>query len=204
MRMKPLNPNRSAGLVAFPSVLLVFLALVVFLWTVDGVGDNAPRAGASTSAVRGTDDEALDLETRITHIEKTLESIKGTGKAAEERSLFNKVMAIEMVKLVRIAVAVLVFMAAGIPVGFWLLLTQRKRLGPASPSDEITATLVAVEERQAKLAGILRDIQSEIDFLHSMSVPDLRKLIDQAEKYIQQNEKDLEKTKGKSASPSNA
>jgi hypothetical protein len=198
--MKPRDPKRSGRLVAFPSFFLVFLVFVAFLWPVEGVEDAGPRDAVPMTAMKSGapgDQHATDVETRISHIEETLESIKGTGKAAEERSFFNKMMAIEMVKLVRIAVAVLVFMAAGIPIGFWLLLGQRKRAGASTVSDEMASTLVAVEERQARLAAILRDIQSEIDFVHSMSVPDLRKLIDQAEKYIQQNEKDLDKTKAK-------
>jgi hypothetical protein len=52
---------------------------------------------------------------------------------------------------------------------------------------------LTVEERQAKLANILKEIQSEVDYLHTMSVPDLKGLIAQAEKYLEQNERDLEK-----------
>ncbi len=58
----------------------------------------------------------------------------------------------------------------------------------------MTATLLLVEERQAKLANLLREIQVEIDYMENMSAPDLKKLIEQAEKYLKQNEKDLRET----------
>jgi hypothetical protein len=141
--------------------------------------------------------QALSItdEDRIRQMEETLRSIKDTGKAAEERSYQNKIMGLELIKLVRLAVAVLLFMAIGFPLTSWYFLGQKRMMAGASVSDDLTATLVAVEERQAKLANILKEIQGEIDYLHSMSVPDLKKLIEQAEKYIAQNEKDLEKAR---------
>jgi hypothetical protein len=134
----------------------------------------------------------LTTEERIRAIEEMLQKVKKTGERSEVRSYQNKMMSRQLVRLVRAAVVVLVVIAAGFPVIIWLL-SRKRILGLSSLSSEVAATLLVVEERQAKLASILKDLQGEIDYVHSMSVPDLKKLIEQAEKYIDQNEKDLEK-----------
>jgi len=87
-------------------------------------------------------------------------------------------------------VVVLILIAVVFPLTIWMM-SRRRLEGLSGLSSEIAATLVVVEERQAKLANILREIQGEIDFLHTMSVPDLKNLIQQAESYLEQNEKDL-------------
>lgn len=140
----------------------------------------------------GAPERPLTTEERVRAIEQVLRQVKKTGERAEIRSYQNKMMGRELVRLVRWAVVVLVVIAAGFPVIIWLL-SRKRILGLSSLSSEVAATLVVVEERQAKLANILKDLQGEIDYVHSMSVPDLKKLIDQAEKYIDQNEKDLDK-----------
>ena len=146
-------------------------------------GAAAPMAQESASA--------LSPDARITQIEELLRSVKLTGEASESRSKENKVMARELIGYVKIMVAVLVAIAIGFPLAIWLM-SRRRLLGLSGLSGEVTATLVLVEERQAKLANILKDIQNEIDYLHTMSVPDLKNLIQQAETYLKQNEKDLE------------
>lgn len=143
------------------------------------------------------DDQHLEkvlasIELRMQELEKILPSIKTTGKMAEERSLDNKIMARELIRYIRIMVLVLLLIAIGFPLMIWLL-SRRRLLGLSGLSSELAATMVVVEERQAKLANILKDIQGEIDYLHNMSVPDLKDLIQQAENYLKQNEKDLEK-----------
>jgi hypothetical protein len=110
---------------------------------------------------------------------------------ATSRSYEIKMMARELIGYIRIMVAVLVVIAVGFPLTIWLM-SRRRLIGLSGLSGEVTATLVLVEERQAKLANILKDIQNEIDYLHTMSVPDLKNLIQQAETYLKQNEKDLE------------
>jgi molecular chaperone DnaK (HSP70) len=77
-------------------------------------------------------------------------------------------------------------------------MSRRRLLGLSGLSTEVTATLLLIEERQAKLANILKEIQGEIDYMETLSAPDLRKLIDQAEKYLKQNESDLERAGSKS------
>jgi len=135
-------------------------------------------------------------EERVARIESTLESIRETGEKAEQRSFTNKMMAAELIRYVKLMILVLVAIAVGFPLSLWLL--SRKRLvGLSGLSDEVTATLLMVEERQAKLTNILKEIQGEVDYLHSMSVPDLKNLIQQAETYLKQNEADLDKTSSK-------
>ncbi len=114
-------------------------------------------------------------------------------KRAEERSYDNKMMARELLGYVRLVVVVLIFIAVAFPLTIWLM-SRRRILGLSGLSPELAATLLVVEERQAKLAIILKEIQGEIDYLHTMSVPDLKNLIQQAESYLKQNESDLDKT----------
>jgi hypothetical protein len=146
--------------------------------------ESAKSPGSSTGSV-SADARLLDAEQRLQGMEETLQDLW-------ERSLYNKLIGNQMIKLARAAVIILVVIAIGFPLTL-VFLGRRRILGPWNVTSDLPETLIAVEERQAKLANILREIQSEIDYIHSMSVPDLKKLIDQAEKYIQQNEKDLEK-----------
>jgi hypothetical protein len=131
-------------------------------------------------------------EARISRIESTLESIRETGEKAESRSKTNKQIGAELIQYVKVMVLVLVAIALGFPLSLWLL-SKKRLVGLSGLSDEVTATILMVEERQAKLAIVLKEIQGEIDYLHSMSVPDLQTLIQQAESYLKQNEADLEK-----------
>jgi molecular chaperone DnaK (HSP70) len=89
-------------------------------------------------------------------------------------------------------VVVLILIAVVFPITIWLM-SRKRLLGLSGLSTEVTATLLIVEERQAKLANILKEIQEEIDYMHTMSAADLKKLIEQAEKYLKQNEIDLER-----------
>ncbi len=161
---------------------------------------DAPAAPAQSSAPAGSAERAvadspaeLSPESRIQRIEEMINSIKMTTEMAEIRSYQNKMMGRELVRLVRAVVVVLVLIGIGFPL-ILLFLSYKRVLGPAGLSNEVAATLLEVEERQAKLTSILRDIQGEIDYLHTMSVPDLKRLIEQAESYIEQNERDLAAT----------
>lgn len=160
--------------------------------------DSVPRKTETYTALPAPGEEALvqsnlSQEARIEEIEKTLQSIKATGEKAEERSYFNKMLGAELIKYVRLMVIALIVIAVGFPVVIWLL-SRKRILGLSGLSTEVAATLLVIEERQAKLANILKEIQGEIDYLHTMSVPDLKNLIQQAESYLKQNEEDLEKT----------
>lgn len=155
-----------------------------------GTGD-AQAVDAST--VDSADTSSMTLKQRMDRMEELLAEIRAVAEQAASKSVRNKELGLELVTLVQIAVLVLIVIAIGFPLSIYL--ASRKRiLGLSGLSSEVSATLVLVEERQAKLANILKDIQSEIDYVHGMSVPDLRKLINQAEKYIEQNEKDLQRT----------
>jgi hypothetical protein len=96
---------------------------------------------------------------------------------------------------------VLVIIAVGFPFIVWLLSTKRI-LGLSGLSEEVAATLVVVEERQSKLAAILRDIQIEMDYLQSRTSPDLTAMMEQARRYLEQNEEDLAEIRGEKG-PSN-
>lgn len=145
------------------------------------------------NAVGVDEAEDVSLENRIRRIEEVINSVKMTTEMAEIRSYQNKMMGRELVRLVRAAVVVLVLIGIGFPL-ILLFLSYKRVLGPPGLSSEVAATLLEVEERQAKLTNILRDIQGEMDYLHTMSVPDLKRLIEQAESYIEQNERDLAET----------
>ena len=158
------------------------------LGTQSSVGDIIPDALPSRE---------LSPEERIEKIEEALNSIKETGEKSEERSYFNKMISLELISYVKLMVIVLIIIAVVFPLTIWLM-SRRRLLGLSGLSTEVTATLLLIEERQAKLANILKEIQGEIDYMETLSAPDLRKLIDQAEKYLKQNEKDLERAGSKS------
>ena len=159
------------------------------------------RLGTQSSAGDVTPDalpsRELSPDERIEKIEEALNSIKKTGEKSEERSYFNKMVSLELISYVKIMVIVLIIIAVVFPLTIWLM-SRRRLLGLSGLSTEVTATLLLIEERQAKLANILKEIQGEIDYMETLSAPDLRKLIDQAEKYLKQNEKDLERAGSKS------
>lgn len=160
-----------------------------------GVQDKQSEASSNTAQV--SPDERMTrmegtLQDMKARMESTLQDIKDTGEKSEVRSYQNKMMARELIKYVQLMVGVLVLIAVGFPFTVWLL-SKKRILGLSGLSQEVSATLLVIEERQAKLANILKDIQGEIDYLHTMSVPDLKNLIKQAENYLEQNEKDLAK-----------
>ena len=156
--------------------------------TQSSVGDIIPDALPSRE---------LSPEERIEKIEEALNSIKETGEKSEERSYFNKMIGLELIGYIKLMVIVLIIIAVVFPLTIWLM-SRRRLLGLSGLATEVTATLLLIEERQAKLANILKEIQGEIDYMETLSAPDLRKLIDQAEKYLKQNEKDLERAGSKS------
>ncbi len=156
--------------------------------TVSADTPDVPSASATISPTlqpEGKSGQAMTTEERITQLEKLV-------SATESRSLFIKLATYELVSYLRWIVAALLAIALVFPITIWLM-SRRRILGLSGLSDELAATLVTVEERQAKLANILKEIQSEVDYLHTMSVPDLKGLIAQAEKYLEQNERDLGK-----------
>lgn len=188
-----------------PSMLTICLVLIaafcclaqVQVWaqtSPPGTAESKPGTGAPGKTLKGDDTIASTMspEERIEQIEKTVQSIKRTGEMAEVRSYQNKMMARELIGYVKIVVVVLIIIAVVFPLTIWLM-SRRRILGLSGLSAEVATTLLAVEERQAKLANILKEIQGEIDYLHTMSVPDLKNLIQQAEKYLKQNEQDLDK-----------
>ncbi len=167
------------------------------LWTtVPGAGptigaDVELKAG-SLGKPRNDSASAGDWEERI---KERLTAIEAGVKLAEVRSYQNKMMVRELVRLLRAAAVVLVIIAVGFPFIVWLLSTKRI-VGLSGLSQEMSATLVVVEERQSKLAAILRDIQIEMDYLQSKPSPDLAAMMEQARSYLEQNEKDLAEMQG--------
>ncbi|MFH1112734.1 MAG: hypothetical protein V1792_02320 [Pseudomonadota bacterium] len=204
--------KRSGGFVPVVGAVVVCVALAAAVCYVTlapfqidaayAVADNGKSPAGSTEVpgaerppaarVQELEKVLASIETRMHQLERILPSIKSTGEMAEERSFDNKLMSRELIRYIRIMVIVLILIAIGFPLIIWLL-SRRRILGLSGLSSELAATVVLVEERQAKLANILKDIQGEIDYLHTMSVPDLKDLIQQAENYLKQNEKDLEK-----------
>ncbi len=198
---------RVAGiLMGLLGISLLWLVLASAGWNLPG-GAPADLSGVSwsntplsflaqvaTTQPATPPDDLLTPEERLQRLEETLKSIKDTGQMAEVRSLQNKIMALQLIGMVRVAVVVLIVIAIGFPLTL-VVLSYRRVLKFPGISPEIADTLVAIEERQAKLVNILKDLQNEMDYVQSLSVPDLKKLIEQAEKYIQQNEADLAKAR---------
>ncbi len=122
--------------------------------------------------------------------DKNLKDMSEKITKAEDRSWYNKMLGIESLSYLRIISVLLLVIAVVFPLTLWLL-SSKRLIGLSGLSSEVASTLVLVEERQAKLANILKEIQGEVDYLHTMSAPDLKNLIQQAEAYLKQNEQDL-------------
>ncbi|MBI4963743.1 MAG: hypothetical protein HY913_10755 [Desulfomonile tiedjei] len=201
---KLINRGRTGLLLRAASLsMMLVAALCLFPFVLDSTGNTvafaADQTTSSPARVGQRTDEAvaspvdLTAEQRIEEIEKTLQSIKNTDGPKDDRSYDIKMMSRELIRYVRLVVVALVVIAVVFPLTIWIM-SKKRILGLSGLSPELATTLLLVEERQAKLAHILKEIQGEIDYLHTMSVPDLKNLIQQAENYLKQNEADLEKT----------
>lgn len=160
--------------------------------TVTGLGGSAPAAGTVHSEYGTKTGPELSKEEWVVGVEKTLQSIKATSEKDEMRGYYNKMVGRELIRHVRVIVIMLAIFAVAFPLAIWLM-SRKRVLGLSGLSAEVAATLLVIEERQAKLANTLKEIQGEIDYLHTMSVPELNNLIQQAESYLKQNQTDLEK-----------
>ena len=181
-------------------VLLILLASIGTLCVITisplfAVDDNSVNQG-STKIVQSQDPSSALIENRFEKIEKTLESIRVTGEKAEDRSYFNKLVSFEVFKYLKVMVALLILIALGFPLAIWLM-TRSSSFQASARSQDLAETLLTIEERQAKLAHILKDIQGEIDYLQTLSAPDLKNLIQKAENYLKLNEQDLKQAGSK-------
>jgi len=181
-------------------VLLTLLAAIATLCVITisplfAVDDNSVNQG-STRIVQSQDTSFASIENRFEKIEKTLESIRVTGEKAEDRSYFNKLVSFEVFKYLKVMVALLILIALGFPLAIWLM-TRSSSFQASARSQDLAETLLTIEERQAKLAHILKDIQGEIDYLQTLSAPDLKNLIQKAENYLKLNEQDLKQAGSK-------
>jgi hypothetical protein len=170
-----------------PSSALIFLATICCLVYLVGFGKVGHAANESPKNLQ----DQAKVESAKSHPPQGPKAF-ALIKASERRSYENKMMSRELIRYVKAITIILALIGVSFPFCIWLL-SKRRILRLSGLSGEVAATLLAVEERQAKLANILKDIQGEIDYLHTMSVPDLKNLIEQAEKYLKQNEQDLEK-----------
>lgn len=215
MRINTSRIERSVGIAA---VLIVILAVVTFVSQEAvpsdlGLGETmllAQAAGQNAPAGQAESQTAGEAPSDVVNADEAAKKLQKLVVQAEIRTYEIKMMARQLIRLTQWVIGILGVIAIVSMVSLWI---GRQRAIPRSDlSAEITSTLVAVEERQAKLTNILKEIQQEIDYVHSMSVPDLKKLIEQAERYIEQNEKDLGRTaaarkeagKGEAAKPSGA
>ncbi len=186
--------------------LLLLISAPAVAQTIPASTTDVPPASATTSPTGEADLKAakvLTTEEYIRQLEKMLLDMKETGEKNESRSFYIKMVTYELIAYLRWIVVALLAIALVFPVTIWLM-SRKRILGLSGFSDELATTLLTVEERQAKLANILKEIQSEVDYLHTMSVPDLKGLIAQAEKYLEQNERDLDKAgnrKGRRGGP---
>jgi len=176
-----------------PLNIILVAALCLSIYALHATGNSvAIAAGEEPTPAKVSARQAVDASgspSDLTADQRKAE-MERLVRRAEERSYENKMMARELLGYVRLVVVVLIFIAVAFPLTIWLM-SRRRILGLSSLSPELATTLLVVEERQAKLANILKEIQGEIDYLHTMSVPDLKNLIQQAESYLKQNESDL-------------
>lgn len=184
---------------ALLAMVLVFLTLGPVLAQTSSEATDPNQASTKVGTVTPLPESQtvtnLTADQRIKLIEDMLRSMTPmieTLKRAEERTYYTKLLSYELIRYLKLMVVALIVIAIGFPFTIWWM-SRKRILGLSSLSDEVAATLLVVEERQAKLANILKDVQGEIDYVQSMSVPDLKNLIAQAEKYLKQNATDLEK-----------
>ena len=199
--LKPaLRNKRSMGLLAGLACLALLVTVTIYQIVVSApILALAAEEASSISGKAGTSASALSneqMENRLNKIEQTLYSIKVTGEKDEDRSYFNKMISVEVIRYLRLMVIMLVVIAIVFPLAIWIL-GRKRMLNFSGSSVELAETLVQVEERQAKLAHILKEIQSEVDYLHTMSTPDLQNLIKQAENYLKLSQQELDKTSKK-------
>jgi hypothetical protein len=148
---------------------------------------------AASAALREEERAFLaSLDERIQRIEGVLQGISRIGKIAESRSLENKILAREQKRLAIGILLILMFIALIFPTTIWLL-SRKRLLGLSGLSDEVAATILVVEERQAKLARILEEMQSELDEEYARTGPGLKNLMEQAKQFLDQNKRDLER-----------
>ncbi|MGD9817740.1 MAG: hypothetical protein AB7V04_03470 [Desulfomonilaceae bacterium] len=196
--LKPASRNKSSmGLLACLACLALLVTVTIYQIVVSApILALAAEEASGISGKAGTSASGLSneqMENRLNKIEQTLYSIMVTGEKAEDRSYFNKMMSVEVIRYLRLMVIMLVVIAIVFPLAIWIL-GRKRMLNFSGSSVELAETLVQVEERQAKLAHILKEIQSEVDYLHTMSTPDLQNLIKQAENYLKLSQQDLDKT----------
>ena len=191
--------------VSLTALLLLSVTLATAQTVPAGTPDVPSASSTTTPSLQpdGKSGQAMAIEDRIRRLEEVLLDTKLTGERNESRVAYIKGVTYQLIAYLRWIVAALLAIALVFPLTIWLM-SRRRILGLSGLSDELAATLLTVEERQAKLANILKEIQSEVDYLHTMSVPDLKGLIAQAEKYLEQSERDLEKAgsrKGRGGGP---
>jgi hypothetical protein len=183
----------------------LLLAIFILGATFPGhaLAQQAPPAGGepSSAAIHSAAPEGLrneekaflaSLDERVERIERVLDRIGKIGKIAESRSLENKIMAREQKRLAISILLVLIAIALIFPMTIWLL-SRKRLLGLSGLSDEVAATILVVEERQAKLASILEEMQTEFDEEYARTSPDLKELMEQAKKFLEENKRDLER-----------
>ncbi len=182
-------------------VLLVLLILSAAFQGQAWAQQKPPVGGEISSSTDGPvpasfrkeeSDFLTSLDDRIKKMENVLQGISRIGKISESRSLDNKIMAREQRRLAIGILIVLMIIALIFPLTIWLL-SRKRLLGLSGLSDEVAATILVVEERQAKLASILEEIQTELDEGYARTGPDLKNLMDQAKKFLEENKRDLER-----------
>ena len=123
--------------------------------TVTGLGGSAPAAGTVHSEYGTKTGPELSKEEWVVGVEKTLQSIKATSEKDEMRGYYNKMVGRELIRHVRVIVIMLAIFAVAFPLAIWLM-SRKRVLGLSGLSAEVAATLLVIEERQAKLANTLK------------------------------------------------
>ena len=188
-----------SSLAAGVGICLILLVTVGCAFAEQATVPQPPAGNAAFAMEKGgppslTAQEKGDI-TVDQHLDRIEQSLKQTHKLvemAEIRSLQNKVMSLELIRTIRWILGVLIFIALVFPLTIWFL-SKKRILELSGLSDEVASTLVLVEDRQAKLAHLLKEVQGEMDYIQSVSAPDLKNLMEQAEKYLEQNRSDLER-----------
>ena len=181
-------------------ILRSFLGIILIVFTILAVGSlswllepqtigaapaEAPKLVTSDPAPSA----GLEAADRFGPMEKLLKAIERTSYKAERRSYENKMMARELIGNVRAIIIVLAITAISFPVSLWIVGTRLLRA--LGLSTDMAETIIAIEERQAKLSQTLKELQQELELLDFGSVPTVKKLVDSAQEYVDDADRDL-------------
>jgi hypothetical protein len=146
--------------------LLLMIVAPAVAQTIPASTPDVPSAPANASLTAASDakiGQAMTAEESKRQLEKVLLNMQVTEEKTEGRIFYIKMVTYELIAYLRLIVVALLAIALVFPLTIWLM-SRKRILGLSGFSEELATTLLTVEERQAKLANVLKEIQSEVHY----------------------------------------